>query len=173
MKKITFNYLLIILVAAFVACKQDIGESDPHHIRNYFVFLTSEGNDFFDSDTRYDLSKITFSCRQLQDVKIINGLHTFELFPGSCESIINFGNGDLDTLKMVWEPGVYGTPTRSEDLIRASFFYNGLLIDTWDFSAVPRLINELGERNVPDTPDWSNNLIIITIPKQADEGELN
>jgi hypothetical protein len=171
MKTIILNFLLVIMIINFIGCKEDTCE-EPIQIRNFFVFMNSGGGDFFDSDTRYDPDKITFSCRQLIDIKIINGFHNFELYPGSCESIINFGNGDLDTLKMVWEPGVYGT-RNCDDLKKTSYYYNGKLIDTWDFEANPNLFHEIAERNVPDNGKWSNNPIIITIPKQADENELN
>ena len=168
------SLFIIVALASGSGCSENSSPGEPLEIRNYFAFVDTEGGDFFESDPRYAVDKVTMNCYYIEAVKMINGFHTYQAFPRECESLINFGNGDVDTLKVAWEDGLIGRLDKGEILRKATFFFNGKIIATWDFEANTSLLGELGNRNVPDNINASTTSpIIIMLPKTADEGELD
>jgi len=173
--KTIISIMIMMWALHLSGCKeQPMGE--PHALALYFSFVTPEDGDFFESDTRYDVNDVTLGCRLVYQFYMVDNKSVFETNTRSCESIIDFGNGDQDTLKVEWFPSVYGdgdnTSTASE-LEKVIFTYNGVAIDTWDFDPDLEFFYELVSRNnIGKGTGLNNNPIVIKLPKTADEDEL-
>lgn len=168
---------VIIVLGALnlLGCKEQlIGE--PIVLMLYFSFVTAEGGDFFKSDDRYNVNDVTFSCRIVHQLYTLNNKSVFETNYNSCESFIDFGNGDRDTLKVEWLPYDYfgANAGDAKDLEKVIFTYNGVVIETWNFNPDLQFFWELVDRNAIKLDNVrSANPIVITIPKVADENELD
>ncbi len=173
--KTIINIAMLVSALIISGCKeQPIGE--PIVIMLYFSFVTAEGGDFFRSDERYDVSKVSYSCRPDNNYTLtLNNMSVFERTSSSCVSIIDFGNGDRDTLAVEWLPYEYGTNDgEAKDLEKVIFTYNGAVIETWNFDPDLKFFQELVRRNNgANGPGLNSNPIVILLPKSADEDELN
>ncbi len=162
--------MMVVGALQLSGCKEQ-AISEPIALGLYFSFVTAEGGDFFESDTRYDANSVTFSCRILYKVYTLDNKSVFETAPSSCESIIDFGNGDQDTLKVEWLPSIYPN-SDAKELEQVIYTYNGVVIDTWDFDPDLNFFYEMANRNGL-VKEGGNNPIVINLPKTADENELN
>lgn len=173
--KTTFCILLALSTLNLSSCKEDT-TSEPIVINNYFSFVTSEGGDFFESDERYNVQEVSFKFPSIEEIKLVDGKNVFATGVWSTENIIDFGNGDKDTLKMEWFPSIYGDGINSstaEELEKVIYTYNGVVIDTWSFDSELEFFFELVRRNaVKDDENFGSSPIIIQLPKTADEDEL-
>lgn len=170
--KTIIRIILVIGTIHLSGCKDTFCE--PHALALYFSFVTADGDDFFESDTRYDVNNVTLSSRLVYQLYTIDNKSVFETNTSSRESIVDFGNGDRDTLKVKWLPYDYGAnECEAKDLEKVIFTYNDVVIDTWNFDPDLQFFYELVRRNnIGNGVGLNSNPIVILIPKTADEDEL-
>lgn len=156
---------LILLSILLGSCSDDSPNGEPHQIKLYFAIVTEEDGDFFAANLNYDITKVSTTGIRIDTIRLLNNLNVFEVPPLSFDAKFDFGNSDIDTLKVVWEPADLGRLKSNEEIKKATFFYNNKIIETWDFENNTELLFDLAKRNVPDRDTWNNDPIIVKIIK--------
>jgi len=156
---------LILLSTLLGSCSDDSPNGEPHYIRIFFSFVTDENGDFFMANADYDITKVSATGIRINSIMFLDGLNVFETTSQSFEAKINFGNGDIDTLNVIWEPADLFRLKSNEEVKKATFIYNNKVIETWDFENNTELLFDLAKRNVPDRDTWNNDPIIVKIIK--------
>lgn len=188
MKKFILVITLLMLLYSCESTKVgDIAQWD-----DYFVFITSEDADLFNSYPQYDAGKVTFGSslgvlRSFDFVDTVDNIHRFGWVTFIYEeNYIDYGNGDIDTLTMSWEP----KKVKVEDVFmyrdiqfkavdKITFSFNGSTVAVWDFMANPELKEEIPRRNNPSGPSYPDRSspdfdpVVIVLPKEPDFDELN
>jgi hypothetical protein len=182
--------LLLIIVPLTILISCDRNNSKPIHWADYYTFITSEEADLFNSYPDFDAGKITMSHFTMGSLYVrgydfLDTVNTELRFGWAAwrgeESYIDYGNGDIDTLTISWEPQdvtfenvfIYkGWPFKAVDKVTISF--NGTTVAVWDFIADPGLRLEIRSRNTlrtKDDPDYDP--VVIILPKEPDWDELD
>lgn len=161
----TMNLLNIILglltILALYSCTNPSGE--PPLWSNYYILVDENGLDFFGDNPEYDLSKLRVcfefpgNCTEVSardDLKMMytffNSSYVFE-FPVffTHPYLIDFGNGDIDTLSWEWSPAQSDYENAYHKLTSYSHIYNGEIVEKWEF------------QNRQEVNDWINGNISI------------
>ena len=179
MKKIN-QVILYLFIGFLVSCT---GPVEPFEWSTYFVFVNQDNSDFFDSNLDYDPSGIVMVTNGIGFIFHLDTLSSINRFRrGSAlwdVQYIDYGNGDLDTLRMEWSPpeviDVYfakGEHFGSVDNIK--FFLNDLLVEEWDFVKDPGLRMRIVRSNTDASKnDADFDPVIIVLPKEPDLDELD
>jgi len=153
---------------------------------DYFMFVTSEDKDLFNSYSEYDVDKLVYGLPEISRgfdyADSINGFYRFGLRNHIKHQIsyIDYGNGDIDTLTLSWKPSSVpiGDVFKFKDLPfkavdEVSIYFNGELVVLWDFIKDPGLKLDYPHRNSYNrvTPDYDPFVIILQ--KDPDWNELN
>ncbi len=152
---------VLIIIIAFSNCTDSGGE--PPVWSNYYILVDENGLDFFDNNPDYDLSKLRVcfdfpgNCTELlarEDLKsmytFFNSSYVFE-FPVFYKNpnIIDFGNGDIDTISWQWSPVRTDYENAYHKLNSYSHIYNGEIVEKWEF------------QNRQEVNDWINGNISV------------
>lgn len=182
MKKLLLNIILLIVL---VSCNRN-NNSEPVQWINYFQFVTREDTDLFISYPQYNANQMVFGLpgtfRAFDFVDTVNNMYRFGWVTFmKADNYLDYGNGDIDTLTISWEPAevlvqnvfMYkDRPFSAVDKVTISF--NGVPVTVWDFIADPGLRDEIPRRNIwrtKDDPDY--NPYVIILPKDPDWDEIN
>jgi hypothetical protein len=188
MKSVVFS---IIILTVLISCDGN-KEGKPALWFDYIEFVTDEEADLFISYPEYDIDEVVLydAIHRSLDLAVrfvfidtVDGIHRLG-WPGHLwkeEIYIDYGNGDIDTLTLDWEPQdvavedvfLYkGRKFEAVDNVTISF--NGTPVVLWDFIANPGLKNEIPSRNSLQARDRSDfDPVVITLPKEPDWDELN
>ena len=185
------SFLIIVVSFTLVGCNEDDSGDGPLGWNVFVSFIDTEGNDFFDGQTDYNREEVFWYYLQETPNDIIilplserrhdvmidgDSVITYSLPPISF-LCLSFGNGDIDTLTYDFESSGT-TDTRNALLIPEylrkysvlRYYYNGELVQTYDFESDPDLIFDLVQRNshgLEGMPPY-----IIYLPKEPDPDEF-
>lgn len=176
-KQVIF-YLLVIFL---LSCDENIGE--PIQWSTYFVFVNQDNSDFFDSNLDYDPTRIVMVTNGIDFILHLDTLSSVNRFRrGSALwdiQYVDYGNGDIDTLTMVWNPSDVNEPffdngTYFGSVDNIKFYFNKVQVAEWDFIKDPEMRMKIVQRNADAL---RNNVdfdpVIIVIPKEPDLDELD
>lgn len=179
--------VLIVLLCVLWSCGVDDDEScgDPYDWKHYFAFVNEENVDFFASAAEsYSYDDVRYFTPQSAGIEEYSFEHMFTagnryIFGqydwGLSMYYISFGNGDIDTLVAEWDPPLT-TNVHSDfcKIERYRYFYNGQLVNEWDFVENPSLRIELyGRNSVEEMETIPSDPYIILLPKKPNPDELN
>jgi hypothetical protein len=169
MKRLIINISLGIGLILMVNCGNDEGCCDPVFWNTYVIF-EDDGKDLFFSNDSYDESKLKITIPELNytfqnlSLEFENNKNRYVLnTTGKNPVFLDYGNGDIDTLTF--------KSTKSPDSnhytdLETWYYLNGLEVAYMSFTN--EMINELGLRNNPSNSSWTNDPILIVLPKKPE-----
>lgn len=149
--------MALFSVAYIQGCEEENVTDEPHEWFHYFSFVTEEGADFFQSNPNYEIPSVhivnggidaSFEDTISVDGVTALGLHPFVWARGST-ILLDYNNGDIDTLQITWTPDDIEFASSSNDLQSMDHVFNQNLVNTWDFIDSPMLLFNLQNRNQP------------------------
>ena len=179
MKKILVIFYIIIGLG--FGC--DNNEFEPIEWDTYFVFLNQDKSDFFDSNLEYDPAGIIMRTNGINMTPHLDTLGTINRFHRRSAlwdiQYIDYGNGDIDTLTMIWQPSEVNDPYYNKGTYFGSvdnikFYLNEALVAEWDFIKDPGLKTDIVRSNgtaFKNNADF--NPVLIVLPKDPDLEELD
>jgi hypothetical protein len=170
MKRLIINFGFEVSLVLLINCgKEDSGGGDIIYWTTYVVF-EDDGEDLFFSNDLYDASSITltvsdfdpFTSDQL-NLEFIHGRNRFDLIGSKAyPTYIDYGNGDIDTLTSFTKENIPKTGYPSEIWV----YLNEEEVVYMNLNN--EMINELGLRNNPDNISWTNDPILMVLPKKPE-----
>ena len=172
----TIFFVCCLLSLLFGCTKTTPIENDVP--RQYAFFLSikdkATGKDYFGQHANYIKNNFRLlSCDKVSSFKpridsFSNNPNTISWGAVGVSCIyLDFGNGDIDTIRHVYYPTdntlTYPAP---EVISWSKVYFNDSLINTYDFIANPYLRDQLPNKNDREGAAWANNPIIITVPKK-------
>lgn len=179
MKKV----LVIFYIFIGIGFGCDNNKFEPIEWSTYFVFMNQDGSDFFLQNNEYDATGIIMRTNGIDFTLHLDTLSSINRFRRSSNlwdiQYIVYGNGDIDTLTMVWQPSEVNDPyfdkgTYFGSVDNIKYYLNGALVAEWDFIHNPEMKTEIVQRNADA---FRNNVdfdpLVIVLPKDPDLEELN
>ncbi len=175
-KQTPFGFLLIFAAFCCIAsCKPPIiDEKFPPNFSYFFVVKDkATGKDYFLDHANYKKDKLRFiHCDGGNSFKpTIDSTRMGHFNKIECAAVvfnllcIDFGNGDIDTIRQVWSPNIEPLTSLS-DYTSFKIYYNDSLVKVFDFEHNPSLREELPKRNNTHQIPWANDPILIELPKK-------
>jgi hypothetical protein len=168
MKRLIINFGFAVGLVLLINCGQDnSGGGDAVYWNTYAVFDNS-GEGLFLSSVNYDADLLKVS------IPNANAIHTWRLENDGIHSrfywnslgvtpvYIDYGNGDIDTLTKVIKEHSHRSNYPSD----IWYYLNDE--EVAHFELTSKMINELGLRNNPHNSYWTNDPILIVLPKKPE-----
>lgn len=166
--------LIILLTPLLItSCESEVGE--PLDWDHYYKFVDADGNDFFDTHPDYEIPSIFFNrtpdIHGFSDTAISNGQRILGvdgfIWARGEPTLFDYGNGDIDTLELSWTPSDIDQPSIDNKLKTMSYYFNGELVDHWDFERDPDLLFQMKNTNSPPRVDRGFEPFFTTLVKEA------
>jgi hypothetical protein len=169
MNRLIINFGFAVGLVLLINCTNDDGCCDPIFWNTYIVFENNK-EDLFLSSVNYDESKLSITIPDLNytfqnlNLEFVNNRNRYVLnTTGKNPVLLDYGNGDIDTLTFTFTES---PDPNSPYVLEAWYYLNGLEVANMNFTS--EMINELGLRNNPDNISWTNDPILIVLPKKPE-----
>jgi hypothetical protein len=167
MKRLIINFGFAVSLVLLINCGQDdSGGGDLIYWTTYFVF-DDNGEDLFLANDSYDVTKLEVSSPSWGGTdfslnELSSGRYRFWQLVSLDPTYIDYGNGDIDTLTHVIKEHSHRSNYPSD----IWYYLNDA--EVAHFELTSEMILELGERNDPHDSRWTNDPILIVLPKKPE-----
>lgn len=169
--------VLFLLFVPFIflhSCQNPCRFDDPIVWDMFYAFVDVNNHDFFKNNPDYDQPKVFTNHSNISEPAFIelelDSLSVLGYESWTHEQYFDFGNGDVDTLLIVWRPANGSIANCIQEVDEVDFIYNDVLVERWDNK---NRLNGIPRRNGGVERTTNPNPVFIKIPKKRNPEEFD